>query len=301
MMGENRPAALLVYAMGITQHARPASPTSCLRQLADAAHGNMGVPGTGVNPLRARTTSRAPVTWAGAAQRHADQTSPRQRLGRSSRAAWGVDRFPDKGRPDGDGDAGRGPRGDVRCLYIIGETPWSATPICARVAFAGPHRIHRGAGAVLRETCHFADVILPAAAFGRKSGHLHQHRKRHPAGSPPWSRRARQRDSWIVSNQPAGCWHWARRRLTPDAVGRLGSTTRPEDAMDEINATPITRRRDLSTAGGRRALQWPVPDKTHPGTPILHTKQFSCGKGAVLLPWITFRRPSSRTTSTPSS
>jgi formate dehydrogenase major subunit/formate dehydrogenase alpha subunit len=53
--------------------------------------------------------------------------------------------------------------------------------------------------------------------------------------------------------------------------------------MDEINAvTPsyagITHAR--LEAGER--LQWPCPSKDHPGTPILHTKQFTRGKGKFM-------------------
>ena len=53
--------------------------------------------------------------------------------------------------------------------------------------------------------------------------------------------------------------------------------------MDEINAlTPsyggITHTR---LEKGER-LQWPCPTKDHPGTPILHTKAFSRGKGRFM-------------------
>ena len=54
----------------------------------------------------------------------------------------------------------------------------------------------------------------------------------------------------------------------------------PEDAIDEINAlTPIYGGITYRRLEAGAQLQWPVPDKIHPGTPILHTTQFSRGKG----------------------
>jgi predicted molibdopterin-dependent oxidoreductase YjgC len=52
--------------------------------------------------------------------------------------------------------------------------------------------------------------------------------------------------------------------------------------MDEIaRLTPSYGGISLERleAGG---LQWPCPDKKHPGTPILHTKKFTRGKGRFL-------------------
>jgi len=56
-------AASILYTMGITQHV---SGTDNVKSLANLAMlcGNIGIRGGGLNPLRARTTSRAPATWA---------------------------------------------------------------------------------------------------------------------------------------------------------------------------------------------------------------------------------------------
>ena len=58
------PAGSILYCMGITQHTTGTDNVKSLANLAMLC-GNMGIRGGGVNPLRGKTTSRAPVTWAG--------------------------------------------------------------------------------------------------------------------------------------------------------------------------------------------------------------------------------------------
>ncbi len=57
------PNSAIFYTMGITQHV---TGTNNVRSVANLALlcGMLGRPGTGVNPLRDRTTFRAPATWA---------------------------------------------------------------------------------------------------------------------------------------------------------------------------------------------------------------------------------------------
>ncbi|MFC1957154.1 molybdopterin oxidoreductase family protein, partial [Chloroflexota bacterium] len=67
---------------------------------------------------------------------------------------------------------------------------------------------------------------------------------------------------------------------------RLGSKgfdfTHPSEIMDEITSlTPIyggISYQRLESGG----LQWPCPTPEHPGTPILHTRQFTRGKGQFI-------------------
>ena len=50
--------------------------------------------------------------------------------------------------------------------------------------------------------------------------------------------------------------------------------------MTEINAlVPIYAGITHERLEQGERLQWPVPDMNHPGTPILHTTQFTRGKG----------------------
>jgi len=53
----------IVYAMGITQHKTGTDNVKSLANLAMLC-GKVGIESGGINPLRARTTSRGPATWA---------------------------------------------------------------------------------------------------------------------------------------------------------------------------------------------------------------------------------------------
>jgi len=55
-------SAAIFWAMGITQSTHGTDNVQALANLA-LLTGNFGRPGTGVNPLRGRTTCRAPVIW----------------------------------------------------------------------------------------------------------------------------------------------------------------------------------------------------------------------------------------------
>jgi len=67
-------------------------------------------------------------------------------------------------------------------------------------------------------------------------------------------------------------------------LGYQNSFTNPTEILDEISAlTPSYG--GMSTARLEKgSLQWPCPDANHPGTPILHTKQFSRGERAIFKP-----------------
>ena len=63
----------------------------------------------------------------------------------------------------------------------------------------------------------------------------------------------------------------------------------PAEIMEEIAAVTPTyggvshARLDSRELGGR-GLQWPCPNASHPGTPILHAREFSRGVGAFSTP-----------------
>ncbi len=173
-------------------------------------------------------------------------------------------------------------RGDVRCLYIVGENPMTSDPDLKHVQVS----LDKTEFIVLQElffseTAPYADVILPAASFAEKEGTFTNTERRiqrvRKAVAPPGEARL---DTWIVTEL-------ARRLLALGVVEQQGDAPfaswdyqTPQDVMAEINAlTPsyagVTYRR--LEAGAQ--LQWPVPDEGHPGTPILHVGKFTRGVG----------------------
>jgi formate dehydrogenase major subunit/formate dehydrogenase alpha subunit len=90
-------------------------------------------------------------------------------------------------------------------------------------------------------------------------------------------------DWWITSEIAKRILAATPQRVQPEAPFAGWEYRDTSAIMDEINAlTPsyagITHAR---LEKGER-LQWPCPTKDHPGTPILHTKAFTRGKGKFM-------------------
>lgn len=280
MLAEHRPGAL-VYAMGITQHkAGVANVMSCanLQMLL----GNMGVPGGGVNPLRGQNNVQGACDMGALPNVHSGYqpvTNPNSQT--KFEAAWGVP-LPNQVGLTVTEMIHAAERGDVRCLYIVGENPMTSDPDLAHVQVS----LDKTEFIVLQElffseTAAFADVILPAASFAEKEGTFTNTERRiqrvRKAVEPPGEARL---DTWIITELAQRLI--ALNAATPDPAApwfAWPQRTAPE-IMAEINAlTPsyagVTYRRLEAGA----PLLWPVPDEGHPGTPILHVGKFTRGLG----------------------
>jgi len=119
----------------------------------------------------------------------------------------------------------------------------------------------------LTETAQYADVVLPAACFAEKDGTFTNterrvQRVRRAVASP-----GQARQDWEILADVAT------RMGYPIAYGSAGQI------MDEIaSLTPIYGGISFDRLD-RTSLQWPCPDRQHPGTKYLHTERFTRGKG----------------------
>ncbi len=280
MMAEHRPGALL-YAMGITQHKMGvANVMSCanLQMLL----GNMGVAGGGVNPLRGQNNVQGACDMGGLPNVYSGYQPVTQAEAQAKfEAAWGVPLDNRVGLTVTEMLKGA-EEGTVRCLYIVGENPMTSDPDLRHVQYS----LDKTEFIVLQElfyseTAPYADVIFPAASFAEKEGTVTNTERRiqrvRKAVEAPGEA---QLDTWIITQL-------ARRLLAlgaaePDTAAPFGgwNYNSPQDIMAEINAlTPsyagVTYRRIEAGA----SLQWPVPNESHPGTPILHVGKFTRGLG----------------------
>jgi predicted molibdopterin-dependent oxidoreductase YjgC len=163
-------AAAIVYCMGVTQHE---SGTAQVRSLANLAMltGNMGRPGTGVNPLRGQNNVQGacdmaclPGNLPGYAR--VDDDADRARFEK----AWGTKLSSKCGLTLTEAmDAAAD--GEVRAMYIMGENPVLSDPDQAHVIEA----LEKLDFLVVQdlfmtETAALADVVLPGAAFVEKDG-----------------------------------------------------------------------------------------------------------------------------------
>jgi formate dehydrogenase alpha subunit len=280
MLAENRPGSLC-YAMGITQHIVGVGNVMSCANL-QMLLGNMGKPGGGVNPLRGQSNVQGACDMGGLPNfypgyQRVNDPAARQKF----EQAWGVS-LPDQVGLTVTEIMDAAERGDIRCMYIVGEDPTTSEPDLNHVNHALAHTEF----VVVQElfmtgAADHADVVLPAASFAEKEGTYTNterriQRVRWALESPGEARP----DSWIVVQL-------ARRMLAlgaatpqvdaPHAAWEYDGVT---DVMREINAlTPsyagVTYRRLEEGAH----LHWPVLSEEHPGTPILHTQKFTRGLG----------------------
>jgi formate dehydrogenase alpha subunit len=261
------PAALL-YAMGITQHTTGVDNVKSCCNLAMLC-GNVGVRGGGVNPLRGQNNVQGACDMGGLPNVFPGyQPVADDEIRAKFSEAW--DR-PLSNRP-GLTITDMIPAmlaGKLKGLYVIGENPKLSDPDWNHLS----HALKKLDFIVvqelfLSETAQVADVVLAAASAAEKDGTftnterrcMRIHRAIDPIGDtlPDWE---------IIC------------RLS-GAMGVEMPYRHPEEIFSEM------ARLNAKSYGGMTyerlgidGLQWPCPDRLHPGTPYLHKDQFSRGKG----------------------
>lgn len=270
--------SIAFWGLGLTEHHQGTDGVMCMANLA-LLTGNLGRPGTGVNPLRGQNNVQG-AAHMGCEPHHLPGYVPLDDGAAAATELWGRPVPTTRGLDamemiDAAGDA-------VRAMVVAG---WD-------VALTQPdlHTTRRRLGGLetlvvvdlfLNETARrFAHVFLPAASAFEKEGTFMNSERRvqriRPLAAPPGA----VRPDWKIASDLAG------------ALGH-GDGFRHADARavwDEIRriwapGAGITNRR-LDEPGG---VQWPCPSEDHPGTVRLHTEAFpGIGPRARLRP-IEFR------------
>jgi formate dehydrogenase major subunit/formate dehydrogenase alpha subunit len=244
--------------------------------------GNMGVPGGGVNPLRGQNNVQGACDLGGLPNvypGYQSVTAPENQ--EKFESAWGVTLSDQVGLTVTE-MLTAAEKGQVRCLYVIGEDPMVSDPDLNHVRQA----LQKTEFLVVQdlyftETGQFADVIFPAASFAEREGTFTNTERRvqrvRKAVEPPGEARE---DTWIITEV-------ARRMIARGAATPSGDAphagweyTSAADVMAEINSlTPIYAGVTYQRLEEGAQLQWPVPSEDHAGTPILHVGKFSRGLG----------------------
>ena len=259
--------ASIVYSMGITQHTTGTDNVLSLANLAMLT-GNVGRASTGVNPLRGQNNVQGacdvgalPNVYPG--YQKVDDPAIRKKF----EEAWGVPLSEQPGLTVTEIVNGAG-EGTVKGLYIMGENPMVSDPNLNHVGEALRNLEFLCVQDIfLTPTAELADVVLPATSFAEKDGTYTNTERRvqrvRRAIAPP----GEARDDWDILCR----------------IGeRLGLATpyeHPSEIMDEIaSLTPIYGGMSYDRID-EVGLQWPCPDRDHPGTVFLHEGQFKRGKG----------------------
>ena len=264
------PNAAVFYTMGITQHTSGTNNVRCLCDLAMLC-GNLGRPGTGVNPLRGQGNVQGacdmgclPLTLPGYLKADSPEGAAKVR------EVWGCELPKERGLSVAPMMAAAG-AGTLKALFIMGENP-AVTDADTKHTEAALNSLDFMVvqDIFLTETAALADVVLPAACWPEKDGTCTNtiravQRLRKACNAP-----GEARDDWRTFGELA-------RRM-----GYNWRYTSPQEIFEEI------RRFVPSYAGvtydrlDKGFLQWPCPNENHPGTPILHSEKCARPSGKML-------------------
>lgn len=270
--------ASIYWAMGSTQHINGVNGVHTIVNLAMLT-GNIGKPGTGVNPLRGQNNVQGscdmgclPDTFPGYKQVNVAENIERVEK------VWGVKVPTRKGLTLTEMVNSMGNEGGIRGLYIMGEDPLMSDPDLnhARKSFQSLEFMVVQ-DIFLTGTAEMADVVLPATCFAEKEGTFTNTDRR--------IQRVRK-----AVNPPGEAWEDS--KIIAALSEKMGYRMKYSSAsaiMDEIaSVTPIYQCVSYEHLDKGIAVHWPCTscstDKTTcgtliMGTPVLHEGKFSRGLG----------------------
>ncbi|MFD1882611.1 formate dehydrogenase subunit alpha [Paracoccus pacificus] len=261
------PNGSIYYGLGVTEHSQGSTTVMAIANLAMMC-GNIGRPGTGVNPLRGQNNVQGscdmgsfPHEYPG--YRHV--TDPETR--RIYEAAWGVPLSDEPGlRIPNMFDAAL--QGRFKGLYCQGEDILQSDPDTRHVSKALSSMecviVH---DLFLNETANYAHVFLPGSSFLEKDGTFTN---------------AERRINMVrrVMSPKNGYADWEITQLLANALGAGWDYTHPSEIMDEIAmTTPSFAGVSYDLLDREGSVQWPCNAKAPLGTPIMHVDGFVRGKG----------------------
>jgi formate dehydrogenase alpha subunit len=274
--GGSRKAGIF-YTMGITQHTCGTENVNAAANLAILT-GNIGREFTGVNPLRGQNNVQGssdagcmPNVYPG--YQRVDDPDVRAKFEK----AWGIQLSPKRGLTATE-MIPAAIAGELRALYIMGENPVITDPN-TKHTLLGLNKLDFLVvqDIFMTETAALADLVLPSTCFAEKNGTFNNTERRvqrvRKAVEPPGEARS---DLSIIMEMSS----------------RLGYTMNyqsPEEILLEFgnlwpNLAGITYQRI-----DKEGIQWPCPDRNHPGTPYLYKNGFP--KGKVRLSQVPYSNP----------
>ena len=262
--------APIIYCLGVTEHSTGTEGVMCVSDMAVLC-GKIGKSGCGVNPLRGQNNVQGacdmgaqPTDYPG--YQKVDQPAVREKFEKK----WGVPLSPVPGLKATDVFPAA-IEGKIRGLYIYGEDPMVTDP--------DTHHIEKALESLdflvvqelfMTKTAQYADVILPGRSFAEKEGTFSNTERRvqrvRKAVTVPGNTRL---DTDIIIDL-MNAMGYPQERLTAAQI------------MDEIaELTPSFHGISHARLDAGESLQWPCPDKNHPGTPIMHAGKPARGKALL--------------------
>jgi len=263
--------SLACHGLGMTEHIQGTEGIMAMVNLA-LLTGNIGKPGTGINPLRGQNNVQG-APHMGCEPKLMAGYVPIEDVRKEFEAAWHVEIPHAKGKNMMDMlDAAAA--GKFRALWCIGYDIMLTNP--------NAHETRRALEKLdlvivqdifINQTAkEFATVFLPAASSFEKDGTFMNGERRvqrvHKAVEP----QGQARSDWEIVCDVARAM----------GKGEHFQYKSAEDIWNEVRSL-------WSEAGGmsyarldQRGLQWPCPSEDHPGTDVMHAEEFSHGKTTAL-------------------
>ncbi len=252
--------AAIFYTLGITEHACGVDNIWSLANLV-LMTGHLGYESTGLNALRGQNNVQGlNDSGANPAYLPGYQAVDDPEIRRKFSEAWGVE-VPETPGYRLDQIVSGLHDGRVKALYLVGENPAQTEP--------NAHHVEEGLDGcefivsqdifLNDSTRRYADVVLPASSFAEKDGTFTNTERRVNRVRKALDCPGEAREDW---------------RIVCDLARALGARwpdyASAEEVWDEYaDLAPnwYGIRYDRIEEHG---LQWPCPDREHPGTPYLH-------------------------------
>ncbi|MBI5451010.1 MAG: formate dehydrogenase subunit alpha [Gammaproteobacteria bacterium] len=263
--------ALMVHGLGITEHVQGTEGVMALVNLA-LLTGNLGKPGSGINPLRGQNNVQGaahmgcdPGTLTGGVALHEGSSRFESAWGASLPTSPGLNLMQ---MIDAAG------RGELKALWSVGYDILltNANATVTRQALAQLELLVVQ-DLYLNETAReLAHVLLPAASGFEKDG-TYMNAER---------RIQRVRQALAAPGQARGDW-----QILCDVARALGYQEQfgfasAQAVWDEVRSVWPAGAGISYARLEQGGLQWPCPDESHPGTPLLHRHGFAQGPRAAL-------------------
>ncbi len=260
--------ASIVYSMGITQHTTGVDNVRSLANLAMLT-GQIGRPGTGVNPLRGQNNVQGSCDMGALPDVFSGYQKVSDAAARAKfEKAWGA-KLPEQPGlmvtqmfPDA-------LDGKIKAMYVMGENPVLSDADSTHVVEALKKLEFLVVQDIfLTETAKLAHVVLPACSYAERDGTYVNTERRVQLTQPVVAPPGQARQDWEIVCDVA------------TAIGypmAYASTCAVNEEMRRLTPSYAGISHARLQAGVQ--LCWPCPSEDHPGTPILHRETFTRGLG----------------------
>jgi formate dehydrogenase alpha subunit len=259
-------ASMSCHGLGMTEHRTGSYGVMALANLAILT-GNVGRPGTGINPLRGQNNVQGSCDMGALPNvlpgyQKVDDPGAVARFQRAwgnplpSEPGWKIPEMYDAALD-----------GKLKAMWIVGYDVAQSDPNTRHVQRAlASLEFLVVSDLFLNQTTRWADVVLPAAGALEKDGAFTNGERR--------IQRVRQ----VVPPPGEARPDWQAVCAVASAMGCAMAYEHPSQIMAEIAAvTPFLAGVSYERLEGQ-GLQWPVPHAAHPGTPIMHIDRFPRGR-----------------------